>query len=300
MTNFTTQGVLDAHIHCGPEIIPRKYDSISLSQALYADGISAVIKNHFTETASWGCLSAKYAHNNLIGSIVLNHYVGGISADAIRGAMGFIHNGQPTLRVVWMPTMHASGHINMRKAAGSDYDIPEEWTGGKPVAGRQLLADITPISFDNTPIQQWQQVLDIIAANDLVLATGHLTGEDVMRLVPLAHQHGVKRILITHPLYGATALQANELAYLVRNYNVFVEQTYALYLLDHIAIERKIEQIQAVGVEHTILSSDLGQLTSPPPAEGLQDFVAKLMLAGLSLSDIEQMTKINPQKLILK
>lgn len=299
MIKFDTNGVLDAHIHCGPEIIPRKYDSISLSQTLHADGMSAVIKNHFTETASWACLSAKYAHPNIIGSIVLNHYVGGISEDAIRGALGFVHQSKPTLRMVWMPTMHASGHIQMRKSAGSDYDIPTEWTGGKPVAGRQLLSEITPISFDNTPLRKWEKVLEMIAANDLVMATGHLTGSDVQRLVPLAHRHGVKRILITHPLYGATDLKANELQDLVSAYNVFVEQTYALYLLDHISIMRKIEQIQAVGVNNTILSSDLGQLSSPLPADGLRDFADKLMQAGLTLEQIEQMTKVNPQKLIL-
>lgn len=299
MINFDTKGVLDAHIHCGPEIIPRKYDSISLSQTLHESGMSAVIKNHFTETASWACMSAKYAHDNLIGAVVLNHYVGGISEDAIRGALGFTHQGKPALRMVWMPTMHAAGHIQMRKDAGSDYDIPEEWTGGKPVAGRQLLSSIAPISFNNTPLIKWDKVLEIIAANDLVLATGHLTGADVKQLVPLAHQHGVKRILITHPLYGATDLKANELRDLVSAYNVYVEQTYALYLLDHIAIERKIEQIQAVGIDNTILSSDLGQLSSPPPADGLKDFAAKLVQAGLTLAQIDQMTKINPQKLIL-
>lgn len=300
MINFETKGVLDAHVHCGPEIIPRKYDSISLSNTLHTDGMCAVIKNHFTETASWVCLSAKYAHDNLIGSVVLNHYVGGISEDSIRGALGFVHEGQPTLRMVWMPTMHASGHIQMRKASGSEYDIPEEWTGGKAVAGRQLLDSITPISFDNTPLDKWKRVLSIIAANDLVLATGHLTGADVMRLVPLAHQQGVQRILITHPLYGATDLKAAELAYLVHNYKVFVEQTYALYLLDHISIERKIEQIRAVGVANTVLSSDLGQMSSPPPADGLRDFATKLIRVGLTLPEIEQMTKVNPQKLILK
>jgi microsomal dipeptidase-like Zn-dependent dipeptidase len=52
--------------------------------------------------------------------------------------------------------------------------------------------------------------------------------------------------------------------------------------------------IRAVGVEHCILSSDLGQADNPLHPDGLEAFFAGLRQAGFSRAEIDRMSKTNP------
>ena len=52
--------------------------------------------------------------------------------------------------------------------------------------------------------------------------------------------------------------------------------------------------IRAVGAEHCILSSDLGQAGNPLHPDGLIAFFAGLKAAGLPAADIDRMSKANP------
>jgi predicted metal-dependent phosphotriesterase family hydrolase len=54
--------------------------------------------------------------------------------------------------------------------------------------------------------------------------------------------------------------------------------------------------IRAVGVEHCILSSDLGQAGNPLHPDGLATFFAGLKSAGFQAAEIDRMSKDNPAK----
>jgi hypothetical protein len=54
--------------------------------------------------------------------------------------------------------------------------------------------------------------------------------------------------------------------------------------------------IRAVGVEHCILSSDLGQAGNPLHPDGLVAFFAGLKSAGLTAAEIDAMSQTNPAK----
>ena len=54
--------------------------------------------------------------------------------------------------------------------------------------------------------------------------------------------------------------------------------------------------IRAVGVEHCILSSDLGQAGNPLHPDGLVAFFAGLKSAGLAAAEIDRMSQTNPAK----
>jgi predicted metal-dependent phosphotriesterase family hydrolase len=56
--------------------------------------------------------------------------------------------------------------------------------------------------------------------------------------------------------------------------------------------------IRAIGVEHCILSSDMGQPANPLHPDGLQLFFDGLKKQGFPQSDIDQMSKINPARLL--
>jgi NAD(P)-dependent dehydrogenase (short-subunit alcohol dehydrogenase family) len=59
-------------------------------------------------------------------------------------------------------------------------------------------------------------------------------------------------------------------------------------------IERAIVE---TGVEHTILSTDLGQ-PETPPAEGLRLYAERLRSTGFSVDQIRSMMQANPERLL--
>src|SRR5438477_332009 len=58
------------------------------------------------------------------------------------------------------------------------------------------------------------RALEMIAEKDLVLASGHLTRDETSLLVKTAHAVGIRRMVLTHPLWPGTRMStelANEL-----------------------------------------------------------------------------------------
>ena len=62
--------------------------------------------------------------------------------------------------------------------------------------------------------------------------------------------------------------------------------------------EEILESIRQAGAGHILLSSDLGQIQSPDPEEGMKQFVEKLHESGISAGDIRQMIVANPRELL--
>jgi hypothetical protein len=56
--------------------------------------------------------------------------------------------------------------------------------------------------------------------------------------------------------------------------------------------------IREVGVEHCVLSSDLGQAGNPLHPDGLEQIFAGLRRAGLAADDIDRLVKTNPARLL--
>ncbi len=293
---FTVKGTYDLHVHCGPEPIPRRYTFGQLDCALRSSGMAgAVAKSHCHSTAPW--TAALGEDGVLFGSVTLNYHVGGINPDAVRGSLGL--GAERALRIVWMPTIHAAGHVRMQRAHGQEYDIPAEWTGGALSPGSRPLDSIKPISIFDPPVRAaLEEVLDIIRDNGLALATGHLTREEVLDLVPLAKQKGVRSVILTHPLYHATSLTDDDLASLTAFDGVYAEQSYGLMLIDRFPLSDIVRQIRRVGPEKTILTSDLGQGQTPPPAEGMQTFFDLLAAEGFTNAELQRMALDNPKKIL--
>lgn len=297
---FDMSKICDMHIHCGPEPIPRKFDCLGLSRELKAyDMGGAVIKSHFYSTVPFAALSDIYAEGNLWGSIVLNHYVGGINPDVIRGSLGQKRNGVSLLRVVWMPTMHAESHLKMQMEHGQVFDIPAEWTGGDKAGGSRKIEEITPINILAPEVQDnLKEVLSLIAANDIVLATGHLSRDEVFYLVPLAKEMGVKKIILTHPVYEATGLTVDEIAELCAIDGIYAEISYGLMPIDNLPLEVIAEPILKLGPEKIILTTDLGQPKQITPPEGMQKFLEALAGLGISEEALQKMAAENPAYLL--
>ena len=55
-----------------------------------------------------------------------------------------------------------------------------------------------PIVKNGELVPKLAEVFRLIAENDLVLATGHVSPDEILMVLPAARQAGVRRMLVTH------------------------------------------------------------------------------------------------------
>jgi hypothetical protein len=171
-------GMTDLHTHAAPSLLPRHGDDRATVAAERAVGFDTIVlKAHEGSTVE----RAAVAGDGVYGGIVLNSPVGGANPDAVEVAARL--GG----RIVWMPTVSARTH--KAGAASPELSVHRGFELG-PV---DVLAD------DGTLLPRWHDVLDVIAAHDLVLASGHLSADETVVLFREAKQRGVQRLMVNHP-----------------------------------------------------------------------------------------------------
>jgi hypothetical protein len=144
------------------------------------------------------------------------------------------------------------------------------------------------------------KVLELIAKEDLILATGHLSSKEVELLVKEALNIGVKRIIVTHPFFKATDMSIEKQVELSKLKGVFLEICYVNLQMDKIPINSYIQLIKIAGAENIILSTDLGQINSETVGEGWENYFKLLTKEGVSKDEFIQMAIENPHKIAIK
>ena len=279
-------------------MIPRKYDAIEAGRALREEGMGgAVLKSHYFSTVPFVKMAHERGYDNVWGSVTLNHYLGGLNPFALRASLGMQHAGHRLLKMVWMPTVHAAAHLAIRKKDGELYDVPPEWTGGL-ITGTPV-EQVPPICLTDSAVQvNLREILRIIADNDLILATGHVSKDEVFHLVPLARSLGVEKIILTHPAYETTELTVEDICSLVALGGVYAEESYALMPIDDLTPSDVAAYIRGVGAEHTIMTTDLGQKARMSSGEGMALFASLMEKEGISPDDLHTMMVDNPRMLL--
>jgi hypothetical protein len=264
------EGVVDTHFHVGPELIRRRYDIMELAEAVRPWNATLVLKNHTYPTTPLASFARQHAGVRLLGGTVLNRFVGGLNPDAVlsakSGNKADVHGdgeNDPTF-VVWMPTVHAASHL---ASLGSAFD--PLW-GGCPSCSlppEEQQAQESPVRvFDEkgSPMPGLVPVLNAIARTGARLATGHLRGDEIMQLVPMALEAGIPGVILTHPHYPSVELSDQQLIELTRDDRVFIEHCFAIHTIEKVPLERFITSIEATGPDQVILSTDFGQTHSDP------------------------------------
>jgi microsomal dipeptidase-like Zn-dependent dipeptidase len=118
-------------------------------------------------------------------------------------------------------------------------------------------------------------------------------------LIREARRAGTTRIVVTHGMIPPVSMSIEQMreaaglgAYIEFVYNALIGATKAFELREYASA------IRAVGPEHCILSSDLGQAGNPLHPDGLEAFFAGLRSQGFTVSEIERMAKANPARLL--
>jgi len=281
-----TDGAVDLHVHCAPSFFPRWGDGLDVVRACEAAGLAAVLlKAHEGGTYDGAAaLDGLSPTLRLRGAIMLNRYVGGVNAAAVEAALRL--GG----RCVWFPTIDADAHA---RAFGSTGAYPAQRGGVESPTGIRVLDDAGGC------VPEALEVLALAAEHDALVATGHLSAEEVAEVVRCAVAAGVHRLLVQHPCFPVPALGADELEPLVRA-GAVIELT-ALSVSpvwQTSTIAEAAALLQRFGGEHVVLSSDAGQANSPPPPEALRAFAQSLHEAGVPDAELRKALDETPTSLL--
>jgi hypothetical protein len=221
----------------------------------------------------------------VFGGIVLNNQVGGINPYAVEMC---VRMGG---KIVWFPTFSSRRHIEFQE---------EALALGFPSSAVQLTTVPVLLHDDEGRLRpEVVQVADVVAESGTVLNGGHLHPDDMAELFAVGVERGVERMAVSHPNFITDLTVAQGVALAERG--VFVEHEVGMYLPDdhqHFGIEVLLEWIEAVGVERTVLASDLGQIGRTRPVDAFIEVTTALLDHGVDEKNLRRMLVDNPTYLL--
>lgn len=270
------EGAIDLHVHSAPDVDVRRFNDLELAREAKRAGMGALlIKSHQNSTVERAWLVSQVISGiQVFGGLVLNSTVGGLNVAAVKLALAL------GAKEIWMPTRSALNHRSFYGQIGG----------------------ISILDSGGALVPEAQAILEAIAESDCILSTGHLSPSESLVLVHQARKCGVRKVLITHPEWGPTFYTLEQQRELARLGHVWFERCFVstTHLCGCVPFQVIEQAIIEAGVETTVLSTDLGQPETPPPADGLRLYAERLHSSGFSREQIRQMMCSNPARLLFE
>jgi hypothetical protein len=287
------QGAYDLQVHVAPDVIERRTDDLDLAKDFLARGLKGfVLKSHYIPTAERAQVVTKAIPGiEAYGAIALNHSVGGLNPVALEIA------GRSGNKIVWMPTVDAANETAGRLDGGNE-KLPFWAKIQREIAAAGITRPpMSVLDAEGKISNETRQCLELIAKYNMILATGHLGRDEIFPLVKEARALGVKRMIITHAEFPSQNLTGEEQAELA-DLGAVIEHCFTTYHTNKAPWEAVFANIRRTGIERTMISTDLGQKTNPPVAEGFAMFAQQLLDAGFASAEINRMAASIPHSLI--
>ena len=279
------QGSIDFHIHSGPDIFKRRMDDFEVAEQAKAAGMRAVLlKNHVDCTAGRAAIATKYTGFPVFGGLALNHQAGGLNPEAVKVA------AQMGAKEIWMPTIHAAHYLKNVSAVPMFAAMLKEGMTG-----------ITLLNDDGSLKDEVKKIIEIIAEYDIVMATGHISKDEAFNMVEAAKAGGVKKIVVTHPTSPMEGYTIEDMKHIV---------SLGASMLEHVVndithqmkhpIEPEViaDALKAIGPDHSMMSTDSGQVINPAPAESMESYIYEMLKLDVPAEDIYKMTHDNPAAML--
>jgi dihydroorotase-like cyclic amidohydrolase len=269
-------GTIDIHVHTAPDNVARSIDALDEAKLALAKGMRGIVlKNHYEGTAGLVYLARKAAPGlEIFGGIDLNLTVGGMNPAAVE------HMTQVTGgwgRLVWMSTFDAENQVRYSKE-------------NRP---------FVRVSRNGQLLPETKAVISVIAKHQLTLATGHVSAEEGLMLLRDARAQGVQRMVVTHAINPPILMSTAQMIEAVK-LGAYVE--FAGSTMRNATAAERVDRwaavIRQVGIDHCILSSDLGQDGNPLPPDGYGEFLLAMRGKGFSVQELATMSKSNPARLL--
>jgi hypothetical protein len=260
-------------------------NDIEVARQAKRAGMKAIlIKSHATITGDRAQIAEAVTGLPVFGGLALNWHVGGLNKYAVECA------AKLGAKQVWMPTTHASNYL--------------KYVDHVPMFAKSMPKDIKGISIlrqEGSLVPELGPILEIIAKNGMILATGHLSPEEGLALIPEARKAGVDRIVVTHPAATFVNYSVDQMRKALSLGATFLEHVFndcTPQVANPLPPSALGDAIKAVGAEFCIMSTDSGQVVNPPPVKVMVWYIREMLQYGFSARAIRAMTLTNPGRIL--
>lgn len=278
-------GSIDIHAHGGSE----PFERIMLEDDMLKDftraGMRAtVIKTWYTPSASRNAMLQKNINQwaeeqglepvKVFGGITLNQSVGGLNPNAVERCLKY-----PGMKYVWLPMVDSYHHRKI---------VYDDQTG----SGIHMLDE------NGKVLPELQEIMRIVADNDLILASGHYPYKETSVVFEEAIKLGVKHLEVVHPAHIHSKTTIAEMKqYAQEGVKLMLSGLGTLaFPLHESGPYYAARMIHEVGADHFVYGSDFGQIHNPRHIIGNRWMIQILLAYGVSKEDIAKIFKTNPAK----
>ena len=313
------KGAIDIHVHAGPHIFssPRRVDPFQAAFQARDAGMRAIVYMDVFEMSN----GTAWLVNRVVpdfqtyGGIILNTVYGGMNPRAVKTAISY-GDGAKYVSFGAHSTYYQAAREG-RLVEGSFVPLSELY----PKFKEEELDRCIRIPLDEPPGPKLDEILRLIAVNpQIYMITGHVSAEEAVRLVDLAGEYGIEKVVVSSAVTKISDM--SQLEYMADR-GAFIEYTLAAYThttsipKTHYYVEREYasidegmnegpgggvklvaEQISELGAERCIIATDFGVYTLPEPVEGLREFIACLLDLGIPADDIRKLARENPERVL--
>ena len=313
------KGAIDIHVHAGPHIFssPRRVDPFQAAFQARDAGLRAIVYMDVFEMSN----GTAWLVNRVVpdfqtyGGLILNTVYGGMNPRVVKTAISY-GDGAKYVSFGAHSTYYQAAREG-RLVEGSFVPLSELY----PQFKEEELDRCIRIPLDEAPGPKLDEILRLIAVNpQIYMITGHVSAEEAVRLVDLAGEYGIEKVVVSSAVTKISDM--SQLEYMADR-GAFIEYTLAAYThttsipKTHYYVEREYasidegmnegpgggvklvaEQISELGAERCIIATDFGVYTLPEPVEGLREFIACLLDLGIPADDIRKLAKENPEKVL--
>lgn len=313
------QDAIDIHVHAGPHLksSPRRLDPFQAAAEAQQAGMRALVyMDVFKESSGTAWMVQRTMPGiEVFGGIILCSNYDGLNPRAVKTALSY---GKGAKFVSF--GAHSTHYLVSREGSLVDGKATP-YKDIYPEFAAEELPRAIHIPLSEPPSAELQEILSLIAEHpEVYLNTGHVSVAEALRLIELARDFGIHRVLVAHFVRKRMTLAEQQQAV---QHGAFLESAFADHVYPggiprtHYYTEKKYlsgiiaedqpkptslgllaEEIRTIGPEHFILCSDYGIRGTATPVEGMRQFITAMLDLELSSSDIQQMVCHNPAKLL--
>jgi hypothetical protein len=289
------RGGYDLHIHVAPDVMERRIDDLGLARRFRDSGLAGfVLKSHYAPTAERAAVvRAAVPEVDALGAVALNAAVGGLNPVAVEIA------AREGARVVWLPTVDSRNQRESRAAAPPGAAAPM-WARIQDELRDQGIitppVDVISSAGSGAVTGEMRELLRLVARHDLVLATGHLSRDEIFAVVDAAAGEGVRRIIVTHPEFTSQRIKPDDQRELAER-GAYLERCFTTAYTGKCSWDEMFDGVRAAGAARSFFSSDLGQPFNPPVEDGLALMADRFLDAGFTEDEVHTMAVSNTRAL---
>jgi hypothetical protein len=250
------------------------------------------LKSHYTSTAERASVvRAAVPGADVKGAIALNRAVGGLNPLAVEVA------AREGARTVWLPTVDSVNEAGHLAELPPGAKLPVWVKLQQDLRDRGIAIEPVPITDDSGElVPELHAVLETVAQHQMVLATGHLSRDEIFKVVDAAISAGIDDVVVTHPEFPSQNISADDQNDLAAR-GALLERCFTTPHTGKVAWDVWIDNIRKTGAENSVLSTDLGQTFNPAVEDGLALMVDRLLAAGFDEDEVKVMAVTNTRRL---